>query len=69
MAKINMKEFVIGTITTGDYIKTLRDEFAMSALNGMLEVDDVVSTDEYLAGLVKAAYQIADACMKEREKP
>lgn len=40
---------------------TLRDQFAMAALTGQMG-----RTTEYL---VKMAYEIADAMLKEREKP
>ena len=46
--------------------KELRDEFAMAALPGVIEAVGQIDLDVTIATI---AYQIADACMKEREKP
>lgn len=46
-------------------IKTLRDEFAMAALSGMLSDSNCVGTYE---SIVKHAYGYADAMLKERAK-
>jgi hypothetical protein len=43
--------------------KTLRDEFAMAAMNAL-----IVSKDFDADDLAKAAYRRADAMMKERSK-
>lgn len=51
--------------------KELRDEFAMAALGPLIShyIYRIIEVDpEYLQIVIKDAYQIADACMAEREK-
>lgn len=45
--------------------KTLRDEFAMAALNGFISNQNSATPDETFA---KWSYDIADAMLVEREK-
>lgn len=56
-----------------DAPKSLRDEFAMGALTGLinrgvLEHDDLMGSPDPEADLASTAYAIADAMMKERAK-
>ena len=47
--------------------KTLRDEFAMKAMQGLLSNSEanMTANDQFLA---KASYEIADAMMTQRER-
>lgn len=56
--------------------KTLRDEIAIAALNGLLSAPDINMKQLTIAGggnpdvgFAKSSYQIADAMLAEREKP
>lgn len=47
--------------------KTLRDEFAMAALQG-ITANDGAWGDQHIEEQAKKAYQLADAMMKDRSK-
>jgi len=47
--------------------KTLRDEFAIAALNGVISEGGMCKDDMYIEDFVEFSYQVADAMMKQRE--
>jgi hypothetical protein len=61
-AELNRKE---NGKTIVEKTKSLRDEFAMAALNGIMGKVTIVENSKTLAA---ACYNIADAMMKERQK-
>ena len=52
-----------GDSATAQSGKTLRDEFAMAALTGMLQIEGLTYQE-----IASGAYQLADTMIKERSK-
>lgn len=57
-------EYVLGKADPAVQRAHLRDEFAAAALTGLITVNNVSSS-----AIAKAAYEVADAMLAERDKP